>query len=299
MEGLMFRVWIVAVLVVFAATASAQQPEPAWDFWLKGQVLNYDNFFQAPEGSPEADVTALFGEVGASVRITGPLRAYGHVNTLHYDDDALDNSNGIRLGLRQEGRPHAFDVYGEQLMDRPTFDVGDEFDRADIRTFAGEYSYRFMDDWQVSVDGELQNQEFELTPARDNDFHAAGAAVRWRGSRLLSPEIGFRTGERDVDDATLSYDQRDLYLQLRSSPTPSLYISLRYRDRTREYSTGDALSPNFGREEDRTQWALGTDWTFTRNLALNLYAARENVDSNIAGRDFDTALYVIGLTWRR
>lgn len=292
----MFRVWALAVLFVSTTTVSAQ--DRAWQFWLKGQVWNYDNFFQAPEGTPQEQVMALFGEVGASVGIRGPLRAYGSFNTLHYDQDALDGSHGIRVGLRREGRPHTFDVFGEQLIDRPSFDVGDEFDRADIRTFGGEYAYRITDDWQVSVDGELQEQEFDLTPVRDNEYGAIGAAVRWRRSRLLSPEIGYRTGERDVNDATLSYVQRDLYVQLRSSPMPTLYLSLRYRDRGRDYSTGDVASPNFGREESRRQIALGADWTFMRNLVLNLYAAREKVDSNITNRDFDTALYLAGLTWR-
>ena len=282
---------VLAVAVsAYAQPAANQSP---FGFWLKGQALLYGNFFQAPEGTPEEDVLAGLAEVGASYRVsrTMPLRVYGSYNYLKYDDEVLDKSDGFRAGLRLEGRPHAFDVYAEKLNDRPTFDVGDVFDRADIRTVAGEYSYRFLDDWQASVDGELQEQSLELTPARDNDYHAAGAAIRYRGFRAFSPEIGFRTGTRDVNDDTLSYDQRDLYLQVRSNLTPALYLSVRYRDRERQY---DAI----GREDSRRQLAAGLDWTSSPNLTWNFYYAHENTDTNLAGHDFDTSLLLAGLTWR-
>jgi hypothetical protein len=273
--------------------------EKPWEFWLSGNVQNYGNFFQATEGGLEEDATAVEGEVGASLRLgQGPLRAYGSFNHLNYRDFGLEASNGVRIGLKSGGRPHGFDVYADQTNNRPTFDAGDEFDTADIRTLAGEYTYRFADDWQVSADGQFQQQENEITSSHDNDFKALGAAVRWRGSRLFSPEIGYRAGERDVDDATLSYDQNEWYVQVRSSLTPTVYLSVRYRDRGRQYSTGDAGSSNFGREDARRQLAASADWTFLPMLTLNVYAAREDVDVNRAGRDFDTSLGLVGLTWR-
>jgi hypothetical protein len=298
----MYRTALSAVLVtlLFSATHAVAQTrnDDVWQFWVKGQGQFYGNFFQSPEGSPETDVRALLGEIGASVGLGRSLRAYGQVNHLRYDEEGLDSSNGIRLGLRMQGTPHAFDVFAEQLSDRPSFDVGDEFDRADIRTVAGEYSLRVVEDWQISIDGELQEQEFEITPARDNEFGAIGAAVRWRGSRIFSPEIGLRTGERDVNDATLSYDQRDAYLQIRSSLTPALYLSVRFRDRRREYSTDAVGSSNFGREDKRRQIAASADWTTSEALTWNLYVARENVDTNVEGRDFDTSLAIVGVTFR-
>ncbi len=289
---------LCGLLLFSTSSALAQQPGDVWQFWVKGQGQFYENFFQSPEGSPESDVRALFGEVGASVGFGRDLRAYGQINRLDYDEEGLDSSNGIRLGLRMEGKPHGFDVFAEQLSDRPSFDVGDEFDRADIRTIGGEYSLRVVEDWQISVDGELQEQEFEVTPSRDNEFGGVGAAVRWRGSRLFSPEIGFRTGERDVNDETLSYDQRDTYLQVRSSLTPALYLSVRFRDRRRDYSTDDVAASNFGREDKRRQIAASADWSTSKMLTWNLYVARENVDTNIEGRDFDTSLAIVGVTFR-
>lgn len=272
-----------------------------WSFWLRGQGQFHENFFQATEGREEEDVFAALGEVGAGLRFTenSPLQAYGAVNYLHYDFENLDSSTGIRVGLRSNGRPHSFDVYGEQLSDRPTFEVGDEFATADIRTFAGEYAFRFVEQWQISFDGELQEQEIELAPTRDNDFNSLGAAVRWRPSRLFSPEIGYRTGERQVVDERLSYEQDELYLQVRSSLTPAVYLSVRLRDRQREYTTDVVNASNFGREDDRQQISAALDWTLSRAVVLNFYGSQENVDTNREGGDFDTATYVAGVTLRR
>lgn len=299
----MYRATLLLSISLLAATAAGQEatrldPDRMWQFWLKGQGQLYENFFQATAGAEEESVSALFAEAGASVGLSGPLRAYGSVSTLRYDDSELDSSHGVRLGLRRDGQPHSFDVHVEQQMNRPTFDVGDEFDRADVRSLGGEYFWRFTDDWQVSADGELQQQENDISENLDNEFRSVGAAVRWRGSRLFSPEIGVRVGERDVDDATQSYDQQETYLQIRSSVTPALYLSLRLRNRSRDYSTGLASSSNFGRGDDRRQIALGAEYSFTPHLALDFYGARESVDSNRAGRDFDTGLWALGVTWR-
>lgn len=297
------RLSVVGLLcLAIAAPMVAQTSErtdPLFETWLKLQGHFYENFFQTPSSEPGEDVSAGYGGLGISLRLsdTYPLRAYANVHYLKYDDSELDSSNGVRVGLRSDARPHSFDVYGDLQMDRPTFDVGDEFDRADIRTFAGEYAFRFAKDWQVSVDGELQKQEFDISPDRDNDFSALGGAIRYRGSRAFSPEIGFRSGERDVNDATLSYDQTDKYLQIRSSLS-RVYLSVRYRMREREYTTDDVTSSNFGREDDRDQIAVSADVTLSDLLLLNFYASREETDTNIAGRDFDTSMYVAGVTFR-
>lgn len=299
------------LLTTLAFAAAAQEPDPRdtrqtggstaaatttpadspWEFFVRGNGHLYENFFQAPDDAAEEDVSALMGEVGGSFRFANAMRAYASANYLRYDDEALDSSTGVRAGVRMDGRPHAFDVFAEQLFDRPTFDVGDEFDRADIRTIGGEYAYRFARDWQVSIDGELQKQEYDLTTIRDNEFTALGAAVRWRGMRIFSPEIGFRSGARDVQQEDLGYDQREAYLQIRSSVTPRLYLSSRFRDRRREYH--DAA-----REDTRRQLTLSADYRLTPTLTITLYGAHEDVDTNLPNRDFTTRLWIAGLTWR-
>ncbi|MBW3565117.1 MAG: DUF560 domain-containing protein [Acidobacteria bacterium] len=278
-----------------------QPPPPAeqrLQAWVKGQGLFFQNFFQATEGRAEEDVHAFYGEAGASYRLSRslPVRAYASANTVQYNDDLLDSADGFRIGARGDGRPHAFDVYFDQQMDRPTFDVGDVFDRADVRTFSGQYGYRVTRDWELKAGGELQNQEFDLTPVRDNDYSEIMGAVRYRGWRQFSPEIGFAAGERDVDDPTLSYDQSEVYLQIRSAVSPRLYASVRLRLRERDYSTSATASSNFGRSDDRQQLSGYADYELLDYLTLNLYGSFEDVDSNLEGRDFDTSMLLVGLT---
>lgn len=280
-----------------------EQSVPTWDdqrvqFWIRGQGMLFGNFFQATEGSAEEDVSALLGEIGASVLLgNSPVRLYGLGNYLSYDDESLDASPAFRVGLRSEGKPHSFHIYGEQLIDRPSFDVGDEFDTGDITNFVAEYAFRFSD-WQLGVEGEVQQQEYEISSDRDNDFSAVGANIRYRGSRVFSPEIGFKTGERDVDDPLLSYDQDEMYLQIRSAATSKLYLSFRVRQRDRGYTTTDVDASNFGREDDRRQLSGSADYSFTDNWILNLYGSHESVDVNLPDRDFDTSLLAAGLTFR-
>lgn len=291
----MSRVAIAIMAVLVSANAWAQStatPPPAqspWDFYVRGNVQLYQNFFQAPKGAPEEDITAEQVEVGANWKLSKALTAFGNVNLLHFNDDTLENSPGGRVGLRGDLRPHGFEVYAEVLSNRPSFEL-DEFAGADIRRLHGDYSYRLFQDWQLSIEGDYEQQEFD-NDLRDNDFKGFGPAVRWRGSRVFSPEIGFRMGERDVNDASQSYDQSEWYLQIRSQPIQPLYLSARYRDRKRDYQ-------NVDRNDARKQISVGADYTVNEHLVLNLYGAREDVDSNLTGRDFDSGFWLAGVTWR-
>ncbi len=285
------RRFTLAFFLAAAPLLSAQQQpnnDPLWEAWVRGNGQLYENFFQTP-GSGGESVTAMQGEVGASLRVAKGIRAYGDVNYLHFFDDTLEGSPGVRVGIRGDRRPHGFEVYGEVLSNRPSFEL-DEFSGADIRRIVADYSYRFLKDWQVSVDGDLEQQEFD-NPQRDNDFHQAGAAIRWRGSRVFSPEIGFRTGERDVTDPLQSYDQHETYLQIRSQATPRLYLSARFRDRKRDYQ-------NIAREDKRRQLNVSADYTISDAWVVNLYASRERVDTTDVGRDFTSGLWIAGLTFR-
>lgn len=284
---------VVIAVVAFLATLSAaaqSQPQPrTWNFWLKTNAQSYRNFYQAPEGSPEEDVRALQGELGANYVVSPKVTAYGAVNFLHFDDAALEDSPGLRLGVRGDARPHAFDVYVESLDNRPSFEL-DQFAGANIRRLNGNYAYRFAENWQVSADLESEKQDLDNN-LRDNEFRSVGFAVRWRGSRLFSPEIGFRGGERDVNDDAESYDQRESYLAIRSQPVRQLYLSVRFRNRQRDYQ-------NIAREDERRQVTIGADYTVNPHLVLNFYAAGEDAESDRPGRDFDSSYAILGFTWK-
>jgi hypothetical protein len=272
-----------------------EQAKPAEDSFsaevrINGMVLG--NFFQAPEGLPGDDVNAMSAEVRLVARpaVLHPLQTYLHLGAV--DFETLGTSPGATIGTRLEGRPHSFDVALEVLQARPSLELGDEFDEADTVRLFGDYSYRVTRDLELIALGEIQQQTMQISPARDNQFMAAGAAIRYRGfGSHFSPEIGFVTGQRDVENDAEDHSQNDMYVRVRSAVTPTVYLSGRYRHRVREYDT-------ILREDTRDQWTLSGDWRFYRFLAANVYVAIENADSTNASRAFDTETFGVGLSVR-
>ncbi|MFP5288731.1 MAG: hypothetical protein ACLGI9_23545, partial [Thermoanaerobaculia bacterium] len=248
------------------------------------------------DGSPQQEVDAWAGELRFAVPFAETLEAYSNLNYTTYDDP-LDASQGITAGLRSAGRAHGFDLFGEYLTNRPTGDVGELVEQADIRRVAGEYSYRVTRDLQLTALAEHQQQDFDISQGKDNTFVDFGGAVRYRGfGSAFSPEIGATFGDRDADDPNEDHDQRDLFLKIRSAPADWAYLSLRYRHRTRDYSIADPFADNFEREDTRQQWVATADLRTGDLLTWNLYYSYEDAESTLVTREFTTSLFAAGLT---
>lgn len=299
--------WLLLVTLMLGAPLAAQEPAGANEgrdesdaslaSELRLQGWRFDNFFQASDADLEQDIDALGAELRFARSGSAGWLPYFRANYLDYDDEALDASYGGRVGARFAGRPHRFDIYLDHQLDRPTFDIGDVFDTADVTTLVADYGFRFVKDWELGLQGEAQQQSFGELEIKDNEFMGVGASLRFRGfGSAFSPEIGYMTGEREVDDATETYDQAETYVQVRSAPAETLYLSLRYRMRERDYTTPEATASNFGRKDDRDQWALTADWRMLPRLTWNLYWATEDAKSTRVEREFDTQTVLLGLT---
>ncbi len=225
---------VYSILILAAALAAGQEePPPRLEWQFGAQAFRYDNFFQAPDGAPEQDVdaTRAEGRLAYRLRPEGPFVFYASADFTAYEDD-LDDSLSFGLGLESDSRPREWILGVEHNRDQPVFDVGDEFDRANVLRLAGEYGYRVTEDWQVSALAELRQEEFDQTTGKDNDFVSGGAALRYRGWGYdFSPELGVELGERSADDPNEDHDQRDVWLKIRSIPFEDLYLSLRFRVR--------------------------------------------------------------------
>lgn len=301
---------VVAVLALAAATllpgaARAQEAdprrpgettEPAWSTGLHVQGLFFDNFFQLPDDEPQQDVEALRAEGRLGWRPGGgALELFGVAGATTWSED-LDETLLLGAGARWEGLVDDLEVGLRYEADRPSFEVGDTFGTADRLALGAAWSHRLTDDWELSALADLEHLDYEVDDGRDSDFVGGGAAVRYRGWGYdLSPEIGFELGERDADDPNEDHEQQDLWLKLRSAPVPSLYLTLRYRMRTRDYDVGDPLAGNFRREDDRDQIVLTADWTTSELLTWTAYYAFEDADSTNPSRVFDTQLLALGL----
>lgn len=294
---------LVGLLLALSAPARGQEGEegglPGDRLELEARLFaaSSDNFFQAPPGAPEDDVTTTRAEARLYGRWTedGPWRLYGQAAYTSYEGD-LDEATEVGVGLLREDRTRRFDLFLQRQQDRPSFDVGDEFDRVDVDRLAVEYSHRLNRDWELTGLGVYEDQSFEFTRSRDNEFPMLGGAVRYRGWGYdLSPEVGLELGERDAVDPNEDHDQTDLWLKLRSAPTGRLYLSFRYRYRTRDYDIDLPGASNFGREDDRQQWTLAANVRIVHPLSVDFYYAYEDAESTKASRNFTTSLIGVGL----
>lgn len=304
----MVKRWLTLLLLagVLSFSAFAQEsgrsddrsPDARLSSELRLNGWRFDNFFQASDPAAEQDINALGAELRFARSTDRGWAPYFRANYLDYDDEALDPSYGGRLGARFASRPHAFEIYLDHQLDRPTFDIGDVFDTADVTTLVAEYGFRFTPAWELGLQAELQQQSFNQLTVKDNELTGAGASLRYRGfGSKFSPEVGYVMGEREVDDPTETYDQTETYLQIRSAPTDALYLSARYRMREREYTTADLAATNFGREDDRDQISLTADWRLMPRVTLNLYYATEDATSTRVERAFETQTALVGVTF--
>lgn len=298
-------------LVALAATpVSAQEERPDlqeehdrapvdhWGFEIRLDGMLFDNFFQAPDDRESTTVRALrgIGKVEFRPGANGNLSLFaGGGGTIY--NSGLDDSTTILGGLQVQAHPHDLSLQIGRESNRPILDVGDELETADVLFVDGEYGYRVTDDWELKGLLGLQSQTFEVTSAKDNTILGVGPAVRYRGFGYgFSPEVGVLFGGRSATDPSEDHSQTDLYVKVRSAPSPDLYLSFRLRRRIRDYSIEDVGERNFGREDRRTQLTGLLVYPTDAPLALTLYYAYQNADSTLPSRTFSTQMVIFGVT---
>ena len=295
------RHFLIAATLVVAAAPLFSQPlgqstpgtfrsEARIQFWRFG------NFNQTSNASLEQDVNAFGLELrGAYQPVSSPFQIYGHVNYLNYDADR-DDSVGVRAGTALDGEVNKFNVFIDHANNRATFDVGDTVSTATVTTLSGEYSRR-IGDWEPGFEATPDRQRFDVSSTgQDNEYTGIGANVRYRGfGWKFSPEVGFVNGKRKSDTAAESYDDDSWYAQLVYIPVPRLYLSLQYRDRTRDYTTNVPTDRNFRRNEDRPQWSLVSSLRINPRFTGILYYSNEDVSSSLPGRSFQDDLVIVSL----
>jgi hypothetical protein len=255
---------------------------------LRLQSMLFGNFYQAPSGAPQEDVRGTGLEYRAAYRAWKNTDVYGHLNLITFDEKGKKNTYGGRLGIQYDGERQDFNAYVDHGENRSTFDIVGVTDTGDVTTFSADYSFRVTNDWQLGAEVEHDSQRFAVTHARENDATKFGANVRYRGfGYKFMPEIGYTTGSRDVVDPTEDYDEPYWYVRAVSSPTRRTYISLTYRNSTRDYTTRDVSSSRFGAEDTRTQWIASGSFRATNQVAYILYYNHETNESSRINHNFD------------
>ena len=289
----MRRLLIATFLITLPLSAQPLENDPETRVFrneVELQLYRFGNFFQAREGQPEDDVNGVGAEWrGAWRAAPGRPDVYGALNVLNYAGNAGETSYGGRIGVSHYGEVHSFNAALDRQENGYSFDVGDRTATANITSLTGQYTYRVLRDWEIGAETYLEWQRFDVETGFENDYHNLGAQVRYRGlGRNVRPRIGYVVGERAVETASESYDDRSWYVQIDSAPFARLNASLRYRDRTRDYAGA--------RTDDREQWRLRAQLRQTQRLAWTASYTRERVSSSEPGRgSFDTDVLFAGV----
>jgi hypothetical protein len=299
MRTLRILVFALALAPLAVAARAQSGPPDRFQFEVRLGVISIENLFQAPAGSPEADVRGSQGELRFNWNLgaAGATALYLRAGHTEYSEE-LESSQSYVLGLKGRKGWHGFDVQVEHANDRPSVEA-DEFDQADVTRATLLYELFPTSDWQITLRGEAEQQSYARALGQDNDYSAAGVALRYRGfGRAFSPEVGYLAGNREVDRASSSHDIEEYWVRIISSPARGSYFALRYRVRQRDYTIDDPASRNFGRRDDREQWSLTAAVDTGRYLQWGLYYSRESSESTRPGVDFDTSLAVLTVTLR-
>ena len=297
---------IMAAVVLLSSTPILAQPRGSSNpggsrAEMRIQTYYFDNFFYSTNPEEEDDATALGAELRAAFRPGArPLEIFGHLSGVRYDVERASDTFGARIGAAYDDEIHQWMVFLDQAENRPSFEVGDTFARADVTTLAGEYAFRFHDDWEAAGETAYQRQKYDVESDRENDYYALGGSIRYRGlGWRVTPEAGLLLSRREVRNDEQSYESLEPFVQvtyLPELPDNPLWLSLRYRHRTRSYTVDDRTSRNFGRDETRPSWTFVADYRTAANVSLWAYFSNESIDSSIPGGDFEVGVLLLGIT---
>ena len=290
----MRRNLIIAVLLATAAPLAAQPDYRGELRVFRHQItlqgFRFENFFQARGGAPEEDVNAAGFEYTTAYRRheNGP-DFFGSLYVINYGVEGTVNTFGGRVGMSRYGNVHGFYAYLDRMQNGWSFDIGETTANANITSIVGIYSYRVHQDWQLGLSSYSEWQSFDVErTGYEGTYHELEGEVRYRGfGRIFEPRLGYAFAERDVEDPSDRYDHRYWFVELRSRPHPRVDVSVRFRDRTRDYQTVD-------RVEERDQWQLRGIFRQTNRIAWMARLTHEDVDSSRPNADFDTTRLYAG-----
>lgn len=284
----------IAVLSVAVAGESSAQNRPevmAFPPEVTGYIrmggIFHENFFQLPDDGPRRDVLAGVLEVRVEERLggrTGSIRAYTRADVFHFQQ--LGSSPGALVGVRRVQGINQFDVAVTGQWNRPRFDNDDDPALANVIGGTASYSVRVVRPLDLIALGEYSRQWLKVKTAAHSATYEIGAAVRYRPFRFVSTEVGFLEGGSTIDNVNQRYLNETAYVAVRTSVIPRTYLSLRYRTRVRDYTTDNAASSNFGRQDRREQVTGYLDLAVGRNLVWGLSAGLEEAESTKRGSGF-------------
>lgn len=256
------------------------------------------NFFRVPPGAKEQDVFAATGEIRLALPVLDSgSEVFGGLGGTSYESfrPSLEAFAGGRLNQGV----HFLSGTAALRAHTPRMEVGDSMGFADVLMAQVSYRIRPGGGIQLEALANADRQVYGRTRERDNHAYSLGGAIRYLGfGRGFSPELGAGTGNRDVRAAEEDYGERSLWARIRSTPVRSLYMSARYRVRSREYTYRDPSSGQLPRQDDRKDLTLSVQLSLGSQWSWNGYFSFQEASSTKASRNFSTRYLWTGLAYR-
>jgi hypothetical protein len=282
---------VVISMLTVGESAAQNRPEvmafpPELTGYMRMGGIFHENFFQAADDGPRRDVLAGVLELRGEEKLGTDSAYRAYFRTDLYQFQQLGISPGVLVGVGRIRGVNQFDLSVAGQWHRPRFDYGDELEQANIVAATGSYSLRIVSPLDLVALGEYSHDSLRINSALRGRSYEVGGALRYRAfRRRLTAEGGVIQGARDLN-GLLQYVNDTAYVVLRTTAIPRTYISVRYRSRLREYTTDNAASGNFGREDRTEQVTAYLDLALGGNLVWNLSGGLERADSTKRGSSF-------------
>jgi hypothetical protein len=294
-----------------AVTPSQQTPQvqaprpqppstPPFRSEVRLQGVLFTNFFQAQNGAPSKDVTAMLAGYRGIFRPHGTTTdIYGDVSFMRFLNIDRQNPISLRLGARYDGPVHGYNVFVDRGSHRPSFEVAGRTALATVTTLDATYTYKIGTKWQLAAEGLRENQRFDVESNQRNDYTRESLAMRYRGfGWKFTPYVGYAVGKRDVVDRSQSYSENYPFLGFTASPDVNTYIEASIRPANRRYDPAFATVGAFTRSERRPQFSGFGAYRITPKVSATLYYSHDVSRSAVAYRNFRQDLLLVGVTTR-
>ena len=288
------------VMILVSAIESAAQdffylPESSGQF--RTATVFYDNFFQDPIAGTMREVWAGLVELRLEETVGGSDRLKAYMRLEYIQFRRLGSSPGAVAGLKRRGQRHSFDAGAAFQWNRPRSSVGDELEQADLASGTATYSYRIAGGLEIGAHGEHRIEFLRDSGLPDSRFREFGATVAYSAFRgRLSSEVDLMRGMRLAENPSGEYVEETRQVSVRASPGQWVTLSVRYRQRDREYPGAAPRSSNFLRQDRRRSISGAVDVSLGEHLRWNVSGGVDKGDSTRPGRTFAATLLGTGFT---
>lgn len=290
---------LVAGIAGVAAPLAGQDEQRLLGFEVQSLATIHDNFFRVGDGMPQERIFSWTGAARVTLRLDPEdrIEVFGRAEQTFFEE--LGGSTGFGGGVRLGRHPHVVRFQMRYLEAWPAWDVGDVVQTADVLRGHGSYTYRISPSWVVGASGHATSARFTDPDLGESRLYGVGGRLRYRGlTYRVQPEVGAELDFRRADDPNQAEQRVRLVASLVLMPVDEVWMLVRYRRRSREFTRAEPASVNFGRSDEGEQWVVDSSLSLSTRLHLSLRYERVDMQSDLPSQAHSAQILTLGTTVR-